>query len=110
MDRLTDRKTAAALKKNADGLREKGVEPNMSDLRYINLADYENIEELIKTATNAPVLSYQAAVIKQLIDGKAVKCKVEITDKPTKTIDKPSVNVDGKFINDMIMRRFMERR
>lgn len=99
MDRLTNRETAAALKKNAEGLKEKGIEPNISDLRYIKLAEYENAEELIKTATNAPVLSYQAAIIKQLIDGKAVKCKVEIADKPTKTIDK-----------DFIMRRFNERR
>ena len=99
MERLTDRKTAAALKKNADGLREKGVEPNISDLRYIKLAEYENIEELIKTTANAPVLSYQVAMIKQLMDGKAVKCKVEITDKPTKTID-----------SGFIMRRFNERR
>ena len=42
MDRLTDWKTAAALKKNADGLKSKGIEPNISDLRYIKLAEYEN--------------------------------------------------------------------
>lgn len=131
MDRLTDRKTAAALKKNADGLKSKGIEPNISDLRYIKLAEYENTAEFIETATNAPVLSYQVAMIKQLMDGCAVKCKVNIVDKPTKTIidetavyklddepkdetkwekNNPSINVDGKSVNDMIMRRFMERR
>lgn len=131
MDRLTDRKTAAALKKNADGLKAKGIEPNISDLRYIKLAEYENAAEYIEIVTNAPALSYQVAMIKQLMDGKAVRCKVNITDKPTKTIidetavyklddepkdetkwakNNPSLNVDGKSINDMIMRRFMERR
>lgn len=131
MDRLTDRKTAAALKKNADGLKSKGIEPSVSDLRYIKLAEYENAAELIETATNAPVISYQVAMIKQLMDGKAVKCNVKIADKPTKTIidetavfeldEEPkgetkweknnlSINVDGKSINNMIMRRFMERR
>lgn len=45
MERLTDRKTAADLKSNADGLRAAGLEPNMSDLRYIKLAEYENREE-----------------------------------------------------------------
>ena len=45
MERLTDRKTAEALKRNADGLKRAGIEPNMSDLRYIKLAEYENREE-----------------------------------------------------------------
>lgn len=45
MKRLTDRKTAADLKRNCDGLRAAGIEPSMSDLRYIKLAEYENREE-----------------------------------------------------------------
>ena len=45
MERLTNRKTAEELKVNADGLRAAGLEPNMSDLRYIKLAEYENREE-----------------------------------------------------------------
>lgn len=45
MERLTDRRTAAELKANVDGLRAVGLEPNMSDLRYIKLAEYENREE-----------------------------------------------------------------
>lgn len=131
MERLTDKELAKALKINCEGLKRAGIEPNMSDLRYIKLAEYENAAELINITTNAPVLSYQVAMIKELLDGKAVKCKVNIADKPTKTIidetsvyeldkepkdetkwdkNNPSINVDGKSINDMIMRRFMERR
>lgn len=136
MERLTDKELAKALKSNCEGLKRAGIEPNMSDLRYIKLAEYENAAELINITTNAPALSYQVAMIKELLDGKAVKCKVNIADKPTKTIvaktlfdetsvyeldkepkdetkwakNNPSINVDGKSINDMIMRRFMERR
>lgn len=131
MERLTDRELAKALKSNCEGLKRAGIEPNMSDLRYIKLAEYENAAEHIEIVTNAPALSYQVAMIKHLMDGCAVKCKVNIVDKPTKTIidetsvyelddepkdetkwakNNPSVNVDGKSINDMIMRRFMERR
>jgi hypothetical protein len=45
MGRLTDRKTAAELKANADNLRELGFSPTISDLRYIKLAEFENAEE-----------------------------------------------------------------
>lgn len=136
MERLTDRELAKALKSNCEGLKRAGIEPSMSDLRYIKLAEYENAAELINITTNTPALSYQVAMIKELLDGKAVKCKVNIVDKPTKTIvaktlfdktsvyeldedpknetkwakDNPSLNVDSKSINNMIMRRFMERR
>lgn len=131
MKRLTDRELAKALKSNCEGLKRAGIEPNISDLRYIKLAEYENTAEFINVTTNAPALSYQVAMIKELLDGKAVRCKVNIVDKPTKTIidetsvyelddepkdetkwakNNPSINVDGKSINDMIMRRFMERR
>lgn len=131
MERLTDKELAKALKSNCEGLKRAGIEPNMSDLRYIKLAEYENAAEQIEMTTNAPAVAWQVAVIKRLMDGKAVRCKVNITDKPTKTIidetavyklddepkdetkwakNNPSLNVDGKSINDMIMRRFMERR
>lgn len=129
MERLTDRELAKALKSNCEGLKRVGIEPNMSDLRYIKLAEYENAAELIEKTTNAPALSYQVAMIRQIMDG--VKRFMDgKADKPTKTIDKtsvyeldddpknetkwaknnPSINVDGKSINNMIMRRFMERR
>lgn len=43
MTRLTDKHTAAELKRNCDGLRAAGIDPPMSDLRYIRLAEYEDI-------------------------------------------------------------------
>lgn len=49
MERLTDRKTAADLKANADGLRAAGLEPSEIDKRYIKLAEYENEEEDFET-------------------------------------------------------------
>lgn len=52
MERLTDRKTAADLKRNCDGLKAAGIEPNISDLRYIKLAEYENREEQVREAWN----------------------------------------------------------
>lgn len=51
--RLTDRKTAADLKANAESLRELGFEPSILDRRYIKLAEYEEAEELIKPTTDA---------------------------------------------------------
>lgn len=45
MKRLTDKRTAKALKHNADGLKAKGFDVPIDDLRYIKLADYENEEE-----------------------------------------------------------------
>ena len=39
---MTDRKTAAELKENTEKLRAAGIEPTISDLRYIKLAEYEN--------------------------------------------------------------------
>ena len=125
MERLTDRKTAAALKKNADGLKEKGIEPNISDLRYIKLAEYENAAEHIEMTTNTPVLSYQVAAIKYALENrprkaakvnleKIVECAYLLDNEPEQGTqwlkDNPVLNVDGKSINDMIMRRFMERR
>ena len=50
MERLTDRNTAAELKRNIEGLRAVGIEPNMSDLRYIKLAEYENEEEEVENS------------------------------------------------------------
>lgn len=129
MERLTDKELAKALKSNCEGLKRAGIEPSMSDLRYIKLAEYENAAEHIEMTTNAPALSYQVAMVRQIMDG--VKRFMDgKADKPTKTIDKtsvyeldedpknetkwaknnPSINVDGKSINNMIMRRFMERR
>ena len=56
MERLTDRKTAADLKKNVDDLRATGLEPTISDQRYIKLAEYENRDE---RRMSERLLSYQ---------------------------------------------------
>lgn len=45
MKRLTDSKVAECLRSNIEGLRKAGIEPDISDLRYIKLAEYENEEE-----------------------------------------------------------------
>ena len=49
MQRLTDRRTAEALKSNAEKLREKGFDIPISDQRYIKLADYEDAEEILSS-------------------------------------------------------------
>lgn len=46
MKRLTDRKTAEAVKANAEKLKAAGLEVSISDLTYIMLAEYENEEEI----------------------------------------------------------------
>lgn len=56
MKRLTDRKTAAELNENAKKLRAAGLEPTISDLRYIKLAAYENRDE---QRMSERLLSYQ---------------------------------------------------
>jgi hypothetical protein len=45
MNRLTDRRTAEQVRENIKKLRAAGVEPSVSDVRYVKLADYENKEE-----------------------------------------------------------------
>ena len=44
--RLTDRETAEEIKENIAGLKAKGIKPDMSDLRYVKLAEFENEQEL----------------------------------------------------------------
>ena len=43
--RLTDRRTAEAVRANAEKLQAAGFEVSISDLRYVKLAEYENKEE-----------------------------------------------------------------
>jgi hypothetical protein len=45
MQRLTDKRTAEALRHNVEGLRAKGFTVPIDDLRYIKLADYEDEQE-----------------------------------------------------------------
>lgn len=88
MERLTDRKTAAVLKENAEKLQAAGFAVDISNLRYIKLAEYENAEELLKTITRTPVQPSQTAIIKALLEGKGIKCKVNVDD---------SESVEAKF-------------
>lgn len=46
--RLTDQRTAEALKHNAEALMEKGFEPSVSDMRYIKLAEFEENEPKVQ--------------------------------------------------------------
>ena len=45
MKRLTDRRTAEQVRENIEKLRAAGVEPSVSDVRYVKLAEYEDKEE-----------------------------------------------------------------
>lgn len=42
-------------KRNCDGLRAAGIDPPMSDLRYIRLAEYEDIEEMTERSEPKPL-------------------------------------------------------
>lgn len=44
--RLTDRDVAERLKENIEGLKSKGLKPDTGDLRYVKLAEFENLEEM----------------------------------------------------------------
>ena len=101
------------IKSNCEGLKRAGIEPNMSDLRYIKLAEYENREERAQSdfyLTCYPIM-LESKPTKTIIDKTSV---YELDDEPkdeTKWAkNNPTINVDGKSVNDMIMRRFMERR
>lgn len=48
--RLTNRKTAEALKSNIEGLRAKGMDVSVLDEQYVKLAEYENAEEDVQQA------------------------------------------------------------
>lgn len=43
MERLTDSKVAAELKSNYEALQRVGIEPSMIDLRYVRLAELEEV-------------------------------------------------------------------
>ena len=43
MERLTDSKIAENLKSNYEGLQRVGIEPSVMDLRYVRLAELEEI-------------------------------------------------------------------
>lgn len=122
MERLTDRKTAAELKENAEKLRAAGLEPTISDQRYIKLAEYENAEEFIEMTTHTPVLSYQTAAIKAALEND--KCKAYFGSKATKTIcdelasyaldedlqEETKWTKENPALTPFIKQRFMQRR
>lgn len=66
MTRLTDKHTAAELKRNCDGLRAAGIDPPMSDLRYIRLAEYEDVEELMEQSQPKP-MQWQGSLMKNFL-------------------------------------------
>lgn len=113
MERLTDKELAKALKSNCEGLKRAGIEPNISDLRYIKLAEYENREERAQSdfyLTCYPIM-LESKPTKTIIDETSVyELGKEPKDETKWAKNNPSMNVDGKSINNMIMRRFMERR
>ena len=45
MERLTDSRTAEAVRENIEKLRAADDEPSVSDVRYVRLAEFENEEE-----------------------------------------------------------------
>lgn len=45
MERLTNRKTADAVRRNLEGLKSKGMETSRLEEEYVKLAEYENKEE-----------------------------------------------------------------
>ena len=45
MERLTNRKTADAVRINLEGLKSKGIETSRLEEEYVKLAEYENKEE-----------------------------------------------------------------
>lgn len=53
MERLTDREAAEALRANVEELLSKGIQVDVSYLRYIRLAEYENQEEDQEVRDNA---------------------------------------------------------
>jgi hypothetical protein len=112
MERLTDKELAKALKSNCEGLKRAGIEPNMSDLRYIKLAEYENREERARSDFYLTCYPFTAeSKPTNTIDETAVYELDEDPKNETKWAkNNPSLNVDGKSVNNMIMRRFMERR
>lgn len=45
-NRLTDRKVAEDLRTNIEGLAKAGIEPDMANLRYVKLAEFEDAQEV----------------------------------------------------------------
>lgn len=122
MERLTDRKTAADLKANAEKLRAAGLEPSEIDKRYIKLAEYEDAEEFIEITTHAPVLSYQTAALKAVLEKAKYNVYFGIDTAKTICDELSSYAIDedpqeetkwtkeNPALTPFIKQRFMKRR
>lgn len=66
MERLTDKALAAALKRNKGKLQDMGIGPPMSDLRYVKLAEYEDVEELMEQSQPKP-MQWQGSLMKNFL-------------------------------------------
>lgn len=84
MQRLTDRARAAELKAIITRMEAGGFEVAEENKIYVKLAEYENAEEFIEMTTHAPVLSYQAAALKAVLEN--AKYKVYFGIDTAKTI------------------------
>lgn len=62
MERLTDRKIAAEMKHNYEGLLAAGMPRDIATERYIKLAEYENIEEMTEACESKP-LQWQKSLL-----------------------------------------------
>lgn len=76
MERLTDRKTAADLKANAEKLRAAGLEPSEMDKRYIKLAAYEDAEEDFETFRKAHTATLYECDAKNNTECKKTACYI----------------------------------
>lgn len=85
--RLTDRRTAEAVKANAEGLQAKGFKVPISDLRYIKLADYENKEEnrMFINGKWYTVPELEAYINTLLRTVGELRCKVEELERKEET-------------------------
>jgi hypothetical protein len=91
MGRLTDRKTAAALKENCEKLQAAGFAVDMSNLRYIKLAEYEDEEEMrerLEWLRENPVMN-------RPLDQERLKDKVKY-EKPIIYVCDPIKNIKCK--------------
>ena len=84
---LTDNRTANALRDNTEGLLTAGREPDMSDLRYIKLNEFEQEEELAKAAFDKFMAELKQNdmsdfhnLVESLSDARDVSNKVTLED------------------------------
>lgn len=81
MKRLTDRKTAADLRRNYEALRAAGQPRDIGTERYLKLAEYEDIEELFLNLSphleKWQIISVRFAMIKYISELKEENGKLK---------------------------------